>query len=77
MCTVKGVFFRPTITTIMGVKDLPDPIQGGQVILTSVLAWCIREMRLNKLDNIDGGQLNFNLRLDGQRFWGFLPILGK
>jgi hypothetical protein len=69
ICAVKGVIFRATTTT-MGVKDLPDPIQGGQVSLTSVLAWCIREMRLNKVDNIDGGELNFNLKLDGRPFWG-------
>ena len=50
--------------------SLPDPIQGGQVSLASVLTWCIREMRLNKLDNINGGELSFNLKLDGRPFWG-------
>ncbi|CAB4001503.1 Hypothetical predicted protein, partial [Paramuricea clavata] len=65
ICAVKGVIFRATMTT-MGVKDLPDPIEGGQVSLTSVLARCIREMRLNKVDNIDGGELNFNLNVQGR-----------
>lgn len=54
----------------MGVKDLRNPIDGGQVSLVSVLAWSIREMRLNKLDNPNGNEVNFNLKLDGRPFWG-------
>jgi hypothetical protein len=54
----------------MGVKDLCNPIDGGQVSLVSVLAWCIREMRFNKLDNTNGNELNFKLKLDGRPFWG-------
>ena len=59
----------------LGVKDLPNGMQGAQVSLTSALAWCIRERRINKLDGMDGGKLNFNLKLDGRPFWGkCLPI---
>jgi hypothetical protein len=56
----------------MGIKDLPKAMQGGQVSLTSALAWCVREMRLNRLDEANGGKLNFNLKLDGRPFWGKL-----
>ena len=54
----------------MKVRDLRNPIDGGQVSLVSVLAWCIREMRLNKLHNANGNELKFNLKLDGRPFWG-------
>ena len=50
---MKSTIFQPT-RNIMGVKDLCNAIDGGQVSLVSVLAWCIREMRFNKLDNTNG-----------------------
>ena len=57
----------------LGVKDLPNTMQGAQV--SAALAWCIREMRINKLHGMEGGKLNFNLKLDRRPFWGkCLPI---
>ena len=66
---MKSTIFQST-RNIMKVRDLRNPIDGGQVSLVSVLAWCIREMRLNKLDNANGNELKFNLKLDGRPFWG-------
>ena len=66
---IKDVVFKAT-TAVLEVKDLPNQMQGAQVSLASALAWCIREMRLNKVDGTDGSKLKFNLKLDGRPFWG-------
>ena len=68
---IKDVMFRATFHT-MGIKNLPDGLQGGQVDLVSVLVWCIREMRLHQNDLGKDGlrTLHLNLKMDGRPFWG-------
>lgn len=69
ICAIKDIAFQAT-SKAMGIKDLPGKMQGGQVKLVSALAWSIREMRLSGLDQVAGGKLEFNLKLDGRPFWG-------
>lgn len=68
---VRRVIFK-IIKNTFGVCNLPAPLTGSQVDLSSVVTWIIREQRLHKADK---DLMEMNIKLDGRPFWGVYIML--